>query len=249
MQQKIIEYFDGNQKLLGKLFYKRETASCQPAILVFSAFEGLSHFSLNYAKKLAEQGYIAFAADVYGNGKTADTIDACYELIGPFLQNRQLVRTRVNLAYEALISQPEVNKAKVGAIGFCFGGMCVLELARSGVDLQTGVIIHGVLAKSELVTHPIKAKLLVLQGYQDPQVPPEQLQSFTQEMTHAQVTDWTFTYFSHAKHSFTDPLTGTFDPQKEKTMGREYNKVAAERSFRYAVDFFNETLGSARLSR
>ena len=242
MQQKIIEYFDGEQKLLGQLFFNPDLTQAQPAIIVFSAFEGLSHFSLDYAKKLAKQGYIAFAADVYGNGSTANTIDGCYELIGPFLQDRRLVRTRANLAYETLIKQPGVNKTKVGAIGFCFGGMCVLELARSGVDLQTGVSIHGVLAKSDLVTHPIKSKLLVLHGYQDPQVPPEQLQPFAEEMTHAQVADWTFTYFSHAKHSFTDPLTGTFDPEQEKTMGREYNKVAAERSFRYAVDFFNETL-------
>ncbi|MDF2868172.1 MAG: hypothetical protein K0S11_1642 [Gammaproteobacteria bacterium] len=242
MQQKTIEYFDGEQKLLGQLFFKPEIAQSQPAIIVFSAFEGLSHFTLSYAKQLAEQGYIIFAADMYGNGSTANTIAGCFELIGPFLQDRSLVRTRANLAYETLIQQPGVNKAKIGAIGFCFGGMCVLELARSGVDLPAGVSIHGVLAKSDLVTHPIKTKLLVLHGYQDPQVPPSQLQEFAKEMAQANVDDWTFTFFSHAKHSFTDPLTGTFDPEKEKTMGREYNKVAAERSFRYAVDFFNETL-------
>lgn len=241
MQQKTIEYYDNGQKLVGTLFYK-EMPQLQPAIILFPAFEGLSHFAINYAKRLAEHGYITFAADMYGNASTATTIEGCFKLIGPFLQDRNLVRNRARLALATLLEQPGVNQNKIGAIGFCFGGMCVLELARSGANLQAGVSIHGVLAKSELATHPIKSQLLILHGYQDPQVPPEQCLQFAKEMSEANTPDWIFTFFSHAKHSFTDPLTGSFDPAKEQAMGREYNSQAAARSYRYAVDFFAECL-------
>jgi len=241
MQTRTIEYFAGEQKLIASLFFKPSTQP-QPAILVFPAFEGLSQFALDYAKRLAEQGYVTFAVDMYGDGSTATTLDGCYALIQPFLQDRNRVRDRAKLALQILAQQPEVDPKRIGAIGFCFGGMCVLELVRSGSELHTGISVHGVLAKSNLPTADIKSRLLILHGYQDPQVPPSQLQEFAKEMTEAKAKDWTFTYFSHAKHSFTDPLTGSFDSIKEAQIGREYNRLAAERSFRYAVDFFHETL-------
>ena len=153
-----------------------------------------------------------------------------------------MVRRRALLAYETLLKQNHVDKDKIGGIGFCFGGMCMLEIARSGVNLKAGISLHGILAKSELPTQQIKTKLLLLTGFQDPQVPPEQVTDFGKEMSDAGVDDWTLTYFGNAKHSFTDPKTGTFDPAKEKEMGREYNKTAAQRSFEYAAQFFEEHL-------
>lgn len=242
MKNETIEYLDGQQKLLGELFYDPTVTEQKPAIILFHAFEGRGSFTLDYANKLAEKGYVVFAADMYGDGKVADTIEGCFNLISPFLKDRNLTRRRAVLAYEAAIKQQSINKNKIGAMGFCFGGMCALELARSGADLKAAITAHGVLAKSDLETKPIKAKVLVLHGYKDPQVPPQQLQSFAEEMEQAKVDDWTFTFFGNAKHSFTDPKSGTYDAKKEKEMGREYNKIAAERSFRYAVDFFNEQL-------
>lgn len=240
MQNETIEYFDGDQKLIGQLIGDEKPN--QSAIILFHAFEGRGNFTLDYAKRLAEKGYVVFVADMYGNAEVADTIEDCFKLITPFLQDRSLVRRRAILAYETLLQQKNINQNKVGAMGFCFGGMCVLELARSGANLQAGVTAHGVLAKSNLPTHAIKSKLLILHGYKDKQVPPEQLQAFAQEMEVANVEDWTFVFFGHAQHSFTDPKTGTFDAAKEKELGREYSKVAATRSFQYAVDFFNECL-------
>lgn len=239
MKTETVEYFDDKQKLVGKLIYQ-EQANAQPAIILFHAFEGRGDFALDYAIMLAEKGYVVFAADMYGNAETANTIEGCFKLITPFLQDRNLVRKRALLAYNTLLQHKQVDKNKIGAIGFCFGGMCALELTRSGTNLQACVSIHGVLAKSDLPTHPIKSKILVLHGYEDPQVPPEQLQHFAQEMQAAHVDDWTFVFFGHAKHSFTDIKTGTFDSAKEKEMGREYNKIAAERSFQYANAFFKE---------
>lgn len=242
MKHEDISYYDGDQRLIGQLIYSDDTNEPKPAIIVFHAFEGRGEFALDYAKELAEKGFVVFAADMYGDAVVESTIPGCFKLIGPFLKDRELVRRRAMLAYETLSQQKQVQKNKIGAVGFCFGGMCVLELARSGADLTAGISMHGVLSKSKLPTHALKSKLLILHGYQDPQVPPEHLQAFAEEMAVVGMYDWTFTFFGDAMHSFTDPKTGTFDPKEEKEMGREYNAVVARRSFCYALDFFNEFL-------
>lgn len=242
MKTETITYFDDKQKLIGELIYDETAKQPQPAVIVFHAIEGRGSFTVDYAQKIAGQGFAVFVADIYGNGEVANTMDEGFKLITPFLQDRNLVRRRALLAYETLLQQHQINKHKIGAIGFCFGGMCVLELLRSGAHLHAAVLAHAVLQKSDLPTHAIKAAILALHGYQDPQVPPETLKAFAQELDEAGVKDWTFTYFGHAKHSFTDPKTGTFDAKKEQEMGRAYDPIAAARTFRYAVDFFHEHL-------
>ncbi len=243
MYKKEIEYFDGDQRLVGQLIHKNDISEPQPAVIIYHAFEGLGEFVIEYAEWLAQEGYVVFAVDMYGDGYVASDIEDCFRLITPFLEDRSLVRRRARLAWEVARNQELVLEDKIGSMGFCFGGMCVLELARSGADFKAGVSAHGVLAKSdELVTEKIKASLLVLHGYKDPQVPPKTFDGFAQEMIEADVTDWTFTMFGNAAHSFTDPRTGSFDPEKELSMGRIYDKTAAERTYRYAVDFFKEIL-------
>lgn len=239
MQSTSIDYFDGKQKLIGQFLFD-PTSSLKTAIILYPAFEGRGEFVLDYAKKLVQQGFMVFVADMYGNAKVGHTLDECIELYNPFAKDRGLARRRAVLAYETLLQQKEVLRQKIGAVGFCFGGMCALELARSGVDLLATVSLHGVLAQSDLKTHPMKGKFLILHGFKDPQVPPQSLEKFAAEMEEAKVLDWTFTFFGEAKHSFTDPKTGSFDPVKEKGMGREYDPIAAKRSFQYVVDFFQE---------
>lgn len=238
MHTQTLEYFDGSTKLIGELINYDKTKTHQPIIIVFHAFEGRGEFTVDYAHHIAAKGYAVFVADMYGNARTADTIEGCMELITPFLQDRQLVRRRALLAYKTVAEFSD----NIGAMGFCFGGMCVLELARSGENLRAAVTAHAVLAKSQLLTHPIKSSLLILHGYQDPQVPPTELPKFASEMEEAGAPDWTFTFFGDAKHSFTDPKTGTFDPVREPQMGRVYNATAAARTFRNAIDFFDEIL-------
>jgi dienelactone hydrolase len=242
MKIDVIEYFDGSQKLIGKLVSDETKKGKQPAVILFHAFEGLGDFTLNYAKEIAKHGFIVFAADTYGNGETASDLDGCCKLYAPFAQDRELVRRRAVVAYKTLLKNPDVDVNKIGAMGFCYGGMCMLELMRSGENLRAGVGAHSALAKSNLPTHPIKANILMLQGYDDPQVPPSLLQNFGDEMDNADVRDWSVVFFGHTKHSFTDPATGTYDPVKEKEVGREYNEISAKRAFRYAMDFFKEQL-------
>ncbi|MDF3054179.1 MAG: dienelactone hydrolase-related enzyme [Gammaproteobacteria bacterium] len=242
MKQHTIYYADENQPLVGQLFFDETTVEKKPGIIVFPAFEGLSEFALDYAKNIAAQGYVALAADIYGDGKTSETIDGCFSLITPFLKDRALVRRRAGLAFDLLTSQEIVDPEKIGAIGFCFGGMCALEVARSGANIKAIVSAHGILTKSDIPNESINGSLLILHGYQDPQVPPEALAPFAREMSAENVADWRFLFFGQGKHSFTDPKTGTFDSEQEAEMGREYNQIAANATWRYAIDFFEEKL-------
>ncbi|NBV28249.1 dienelactone hydrolase family protein [bacterium] len=237
-----LTYYDETQELIGKIFYPPTPKDTYSAIIVYPAFEGLSDFALDYAHDLCLQGYIVLAADIYGNAQSASTIPDCFELIGPFLQDRALVRRRAQSAFQALQLEPLVNKDNIGAIGFCFGGQCMLELARSGASLKAGVSAHGILTASRLQTYPIKSHLLILHGFADPQVPINDILSFTDEVTVANCPDWQIIMMSHAQHSFTDPKTGTFDPDLERSMGRVYNHQAAMRVKKYAMDFFKEQL-------
>jgi dienelactone hydrolase len=236
-----INYYDGETLLKGILI-KSVKPNKSPAIILFHAFEGRSEFIINYGKKLANNGYTVFIADMYGNAETSNTIDGCFKLITPFLESRELVRRRALLAYETILKQDDIDKDSIGAMGFCFGGMCALEIVRSGANIKGTISVHGVLAKSKLKTHEIKSSILVIHGYKDPQVPPSELTSFAEELDSARTKDWIFTFIGDAKHSFTDPKTGTFEPEKEIQMGRVFNERAATRAYNYAIGFFDETL-------
>jgi dienelactone hydrolase len=242
MQKQTVEYYDGDVKLTGQLVYDDNIKAPRAGIVVFHAFEGRGEFALEYCEWLAQDGYVAFAADMFGEAQVADTLDECMEFISPFFEDRNLARRRAKLAYETLQSREVVKTNNIGGIGFCFGGMCALELARSGSNVQAIVSAHGLLKKSELPTESIQSKIFVLHGYKDPQVPPDMLEGFAQEMDEAGVADWTFTFFGNAQHAFTDPRTGSFDADKEKEIGRVYDETAAKRTYRYALDFFKETL-------
>ena len=243
MHTEDIIYFDGQQKLIGKLVYQEKSTKKRPAIMIFHALEGRAEFVLKLAEKYAKQGYIAFAVDIYGDARTANSLPSGFELIGPLIKDREAVRRRSILSYETVKNNPMVDASKIGAIGFCFGGMCILELARAGEPLTAGVCCHAALAKSDLPTRAVVSKLLLLQGYKDPQVPAnESLKAFAEEMQSAGNTDWTFTFFGNAKHSFTDPATGSFDPIKEAEMGREYNAEAAALAFEFGEIFLKKWL-------
>lgn len=243
MKSHAIAYFDQQTKLIGKLFVGDAVHDQKkPAIILFPAFEGHAYFVLDYAEKLAKKGYITFVADMYGDGVSSKKLEECIGFYMPFANNRALTRRRAVLAYETLLKQHDVDGNKIGAIGFCFGGTCALELARSGADIKACISVHGAFEQSDLPTQKIKSKILLLQGYQDPQVPPTLLPAFAVEMQKANVHDWMITYFGEAKHSFSDIATGSFNAVKEAEMGRAYDPIAAERSYRYVVDFFNETV-------
>lgn len=240
MKRELLTYFDEKVPLMGEFIYAAKPVGKAKTIILFPAFEGRGDFLVNYGLDLAAQGFNVFVADVYGNATVAKTLDECFALINPFLEDRALVRRRAVLAYQAVIRHLGSAAHHIGAMGFCFGGMLVLELARAGKNLWAGVCAHSNLSHSTLPAEKMHGKYLILHGYEDPQVPPSNLAGFAEEMQQGGVDDWTFVFFGHAKHSFTDPATGSFDAKKEKEIGRAYSEIAATRAFNYAVEFFKE---------
>ena len=159
-------------------------------------------------------------------------------LMQPLANDRRLVRTRIRAAFDAVIAMPEVDSSRVAAIGFCFGGLCVLDLARSGAPVKGVVSFHGLLNKpTDLNEHPISSKVLVLHGYEDPMVKSEQVSAFCQEMTEAGV-DWQVHTYGHTKHAFTNPLAN------DAKLGLAYNEVAAHRSWTAMANFLKEVFGN-----
>ena len=191
----------------------------------------------DYAKMAAELGYVGFVVDMYGNANVATDLDSCIGYINPFLDDRVLLRGRINAAYKTICDYPMANADKVVGIGFCFGGMCLLGLARSGADIKGVVSAHGVFqAPDNIPNETISAKVLLCHGYGDPQVPPEQLAAPAKEMDGANV-DWQCHFYGQTKHAFTDPHASEIGPPE---MGRVYSKKASSRVWQTSKQFFSE---------
>lgn len=187
---------------------------------------------------LAALGYVGFSIDMYGEGKTGDTKEEKMGLIQPLLDDRALLARRINSAVDKVKTLNFVDASRMGAIGFCFGGLCVLDLARSGARVSGVVSFHGLLFPpqhhaSQLIT----AKILVLHGHDDPMVPVEQVNAFETEMTNAHV-DWQLNVYSQTMHGFTNPMAN--DP----AFGTVYNPVIDSRSWIAMKNFFLEIYGS-----
>jgi dienelactone hydrolase len=210
----------------------------RPAVLVVHEWWGLNDYARDRAKALAAMGYLALAADIYGDGfETKDPAKA-KELAGKFRGgDRALLRERVTSALEALRNHPLADKGKVAAIGYCFGGTAVLELARAGAELAGVVSFHGGLSTpTPAGPGAIRAKVLVLHGADDPSVPPADVQAFQDEMKKSGA-DWQMVAYGGAVHTFTNPAAG-----KDPSRGSAYNERAARRSWEHMKVFFAEIL-------
>lgn len=203
----------------------------RPAVIVVHDWSGQNDFARNKAKQLAEMGYVGFAVDMYGNKQEGQTKEEKMVLMSPLMENRVLLIERMMAAVKAVKSVSVVDAEKIAAIGYCFGGLCVLDLARSGENLSGVVSFHGLLEASPLyLPKKITAKVLALHGYDDPMVPLKQVQHFAQEMTTAQA-DWQMHMYGNTMHAFTNPLA--HDPD----FGTVYSSVADNRSWQAASNF------------
>jgi dienelactone hydrolase len=229
-----INYLDGDVVLEGFFAYDSSITTRQPAVLVSHAWGGRDEFVMEKAKKIAELGYVAFALDMYGQGKNGKDRDENAALMQPFMEDRALLQRRITAALLAVKLLPWADDKKVAAIGFCFGGLCVLDLARTGVDIKGVVSFHGLLnAPDNLKNIPIKAKVLVLHGNDDPMVPVADVIKLGQELT-AAGTDWQIHSYGNTMHAFTNPLVN--DP----SFGTVYQATADKRSWQSMVNFFAE---------
>ncbi|QWR77142.1 dienelactone hydrolase family protein [Candidatus Magnetomonas plexicatena] len=231
---KTIDYKDGNTVLEGYVAYDKSIKGKRPAVLIVHDWMGHGEFVEEKARQLAKLGYVAFAADIYGKNIRPKNNDEAAKLAGMYKNDRNLLRRRIKTALHYLHSIQHTDPQRIAAIGYCFGGMTVLELARSGEEIAGVVSIHGSLDTPESSNSNIKTKVLVLHGADDPFTPPEIMSAFEDEMRHDSV-DWQMVLYGNAVHSFTNPAAGN-----DNSKGVAYNEKADKRSWTALMDFFKE---------
>lgn len=235
IKTEIIEYRQGDQVLEGYLAYNANQTGKRPGVLVIHEWTGLNDYVRGRARQLAELGYVAFAADIYGKGIRPQP-PASGQEAGKYYNDRVLAKARANAGFEILRNQELVDATKTAAIGYCFGGTMTLELARSGADAKGFVVFHGGLRPTENEGSNIKGKVLVLNGADDTAVPAEDIAKFKTEMDRGSV-DWQFVNYSNTVHAFTNPDSG---PRTGPTDNSAYNAESDRRSWQAMQDFFKE---------
>lgn len=241
IQKQELEYRHGDLLCRGELAWDDARSDRRPGILVVHEGGGINDHPKRRAARLAELGYVALACDMYGGGEYTTDPKRRSELMGELRSDPSKLRSRAQAGLVALGSQSRVDPAKLGAIGFCFGGMTVLELARSGASLAGVVSFHGIL-DTQRPAEPgsIKARVLVLHGAADPFAPVAKVNAFIEEMEHAQA-DWQIDIYGGAQHGFTRP-----DAAQLGMAGVAYHAEADRRSWRAMQSFFVDAFGSER---
>jgi dienelactone hydrolase len=230
-----IEYDVAGTRYVGTLALEEGSDGKRPGILVAHEGPGLTELAKSFARRLAAEGYVAFAMDYHGEGRSPG-MDVAMERITAHLADPSAIRAIAAAALKVLADQPQADATRLAAIGYCFGGTTVLELARSGADVKATIGFHsGLRTARPQDAINIRGKVLVQIGADDPIIPPDQRLAFEKEMTDAKV-DWRMILYGGAGHSFTNP-----DVDALGRPGFAYNKVTDRRSWRAMMDFLAET--------
>ena len=241
MKSEHVKYKAGSTECHGYVAYNPSISTPKPGVIIAHAWKGQDAFARGKAEALAELGYVGFAADVYGEGKNAKDNDEAIALMSPLFLDRALLRERITAAYETLKNHPEVDAHHIGGIGFCFGGITIIELLRGGADVRGVVSFHGTLAQAlgeqkaqqTPMASGIKGSVLAIHGHDDPLVSAEDVAVFAREFTEAGV-DWQLHVYGHTSHAFTNPEAN------EPDFGLIYNPKANKRSWVAMQNFFEE---------
>ncbi len=229
-----IDYEHGGTALEGVLALDDAAAGPRPAVLVAHAWAGRSDFEVEAAKKLAGLGYAGFALDLYGKGVLGSSTQENQKLMTPFMEDRAMLQARLLHAVDLVKGLDEVDAGKVAAIGYCFGGLCVLDIARAGGDVRGVASFHGLFAApGNTAGNRIAAKVVAYHGWDDPMAKPEDAVALANELTEAGA-DWQLHAYGGTMHAFTNPEAN--DPD----FGTVYNATAAERSWASLVEFLKE---------
>jgi len=235
-QLKPVAYLDGAQKLNGFSISPVKGNTKKAGILILPAWKGVDKHSKLVAEDLSKLGYYAFVADIYGEGNYPSDNKTAGEKAGYYKKNVAEYQQRIKLAMQELIKSG-ADASRIIVIGYCFGGTGALEAARADFPVKGVVSFHGGLARDSARTiNPIKAKVLVLHGADDPSVPAAQALAFQQEMRDAKA-DWQMIYYANAVHAFTEPEAGN-----DNSKGAAYNELAAKRSWKHLLMFLDEVL-------
>jgi dienelactone hydrolase len=239
IQKRDLEYRHGDTLCRGELAWDDQRAGRRPGVFVVHEGGGLNDHPKRRAALLAELGYVALAGDMYGGGEFVSDPQRRGELMGGLRNDPAKLRGRAQAGLDALAAQPLVDSAHLAAIGFCFGGMTVLELARSGAAIDGVVSFHGILdTLRPAEPGAIKAKILVLHGADDPFAPPPKVNAFIEEMRHAQA-DWQLHAYGGAQHGFTRP-----DASQLGIPGVAYHAETDRRAWKAMQVFFAELFGA-----
>jgi dienelactone hydrolase len=232
---KTIDYEQGGEKLKGYLAYDDAKAGPRPGVLVVHEWWGLNDYIRHRAEELARMGYVAFAADMYGDARVTRDPKEAQAWMTAAVQAPGLLAARSKAGLDILRRQPQTDKSHLAAIGFCFGGGTVLQLAYSGEPLDGVVTFHGSLAPPDATqAKQIKASIVILQGAEDGFVKPETLDAVRKSLDGAKV-DWYMVSYANAVHAFSNP-----DADSYHLPGIAYNEKAAKRSWEEMQRFFNE---------
>ena len=225
LRNKYIQYNDGKDALEGYLAWDDEINHPKPGVLLVHAWAGRDSFVCRQADRIASLGYVSFALDLYGKGLIGKSKDENSRLMRPFIEDRSLLKRRLLLALSVLKNQNQVNSNKIASVGYCFGGLASLDLARHSVNLRGAVSLHGNLTPLDVTkNHKIDTKILVLHGWKDPMVPLDDVLIFTQEMTRSHA-DWQLQIFGNAMHAFTKP------DADDTEHGMLYDELSEKRSW------------------
>jgi dienelactone hydrolase len=237
MDTQAMAYRDGETELTGEFAWNAERQEKRPGILVLHGGAGLDSHAKGRAKRLAELGYIAFACDMYGNGVAGDR-QRVMARIAELRDDTAKLCQRATAGVDVLLSHPQVDR-RIAVVGYCFGGMVALELARSGAEIVGAVSVHGSLGTQRPAqAGAVKAKILVCHGALDPHVPMTQVNAFEQEMNDAGA-DWQLIVYGGAMHGFTHESGPTLP-------GVGYHAAADSRSGAAIQHFLSELFGHPR---
>jgi dienelactone hydrolase len=236
-----VDYRDGNTQLEGYLASPSGAAAGKnpaPAVLIAHMWGGRVEFVCDKARQLAAHGYTAFALDMYGRNILGRNPEECARLMQPFMDNRVMLQQRILSAFKTLRLRPEADPQRIAVIGYCFGGLCALDLARTetSAGLRGAVSIHGLLDPPQ-EKGCIKCKVLLLHGSEDPQADMRSVLALQQELT-AMDTDWQSIMYGRTQHAFTNPAANN------PAAGTVYNPAAERRSWQALLNFLDEVLKS-----
>lgn len=236
MQSRLVEYVAGDLAFAGRLVWDDAHSGPRPGVLVAHTIAGRTAFEERKAEQLAELGYVGFAIDVYGKGTQSSDMAANKAFMDALRADRPGLQSRLLAALATLRERPEVNESKTAAIGFCFGGLCVLDIARSGADIAGVVSVHGILAPpGDTAGNQIAAKVLVLHGWDDPLARPEAVVALAQELT-AAGADWQLHAYGHTMHAFTNPAAN--DPAGGKAFDSDANRRSWTATRNFLAELF-----------
>lgn len=234
IQSRLVEYVDAELVFEGRLVWDDAQPGPRPGVLVAHTIAGRTAFEESKAKKLAELGYAGFAIDVYGKGTQSGDMATNKARMDALKVDRPGLQRRLLIALTTLREQAEVDRSKTAAMGFCFGGLCVLDLARAGSDIAGVISVHGIFTPPGNTSDSnISAKVLLLHGWDDPLARPEAVVALAKELT-AAGADWQLHGYGHTMHAFSNPDAS--DPNG----GKAYNANADRRSWAAARYFLAE---------